>query len=135
VHAGEFGVILLMPRGNPLRLGVIRAPAANRQSDKVRFARDPSTITKVVTRRTTSSGGRLRAVLLMRRPETYATSIVTWWYFAAELVEKIEDEADLVDLRCPAGGGVLQHGEALVIRVRVKVVKASISAAELAGRP
>src|SRR5437870_1751760 len=54
--------------------------------------------------------------------------------FAADLIEEIEDEADLVHgsgLFCARG---LQHGEALAVGVQVKV-RAQPAVGELAGRP
>src|SRR6266849_8681418 len=54
--------------------------------------------------------------------------------FAAELVEEIEDEADLVHrsaLFCARG---LQHGETLAVGVQVKVIVVP-AVGELAGRP
>src|SRR5580704_5338411 len=55
--------------------------------------------------------------------------------FTADLVEEIEDEADLVHrsgLFCARG---LQHGEAFSVGVRVKVIEAQPALGELAGRP
>ncbi len=73
----------------------------------------------------------------MRRPETYAASILTWWYFAAELVKEIEDETDFVHRRCVAGRGGLQHSDALAIRVQSKIIVGEdlAKAGELARRP
>ena len=62
-----------------------------------------------------------RRFLIMPIWEVQAWSIPTGGDFTAELVEEIKDEADFVDWRGFASGGSLQHGEALAIRVHVKV--------------
>ncbi len=52
----------------------------------------------------------------------------------AELVQEIEDEADLVHLGGFSSAGGLQHSEALAIGVQVKI-KREAAAVELTGRP
>src|SRR5713226_3624569 len=64
-----------------------------------------------------------------------AASILAGRNFAAELVEEMEEEADLVHWRCLAGGGGLQHGKSLAVGVQVKVPAADSAVGKLAWRP
>src|ERR1700686_3046521 len=56
-------------------------------------------------------------------------------HFAAEFVEEIEDEADLVHRSILFRARGLQHGEALSVGVQVEVIEAQPAIGELAGRP
>ena len=49
-------------------------------------------------------------------------SILAGGDFASQLIEEIEDEADLVHFGGFSGAGGLQHGKARAIRVQVEVV-------------
>src|SRR5713226_1865946 len=64
-----------------------------------------------------------------------AASILAGRNFAAELIEEMEEEADLVHWRCLAGGGGLQHGKSLAVGVQVKVPAADSAVGKLAWRP
>src|SRR5579864_8971701 len=55
--------------------------------------------------------------------------------FAAELVEEIEDEADLVHRSSLFRARGLQHGEALAVGVQVKVIVGPYLCGELTRRP
>ena len=75
-----------------------------------------------VWRRSTSSFGRPGAVLRMRRPEARVASIFAGRDFAAEFVEKIKDEANLVHWRGLACGGTPQYDDALAAGLEIEVV-------------
>jgi hypothetical protein len=55
--------------------------------------------------------------------------------FAADLVEEIENEADLVYRTGLFRARGVQHRETLAVRMQVKVVGARAEVGELAGRP
>src|ERR1700739_3448082 len=59
---------------------------------------------------------------------------LSWRNFVTDLVEEIEDEADLVHRSSLFCARRLQHGEALAVWVQVKVIEAQ-EVGELAGRP
>ena len=61
-------------------------------------------------------------------------SILARGHLAAELVEEIEDESDLVHLGDFFGDAGLEHGKALAIRVQVKIARGS-TRVELTRRP
>src|SRR5712692_10347607 len=61
-------------------------------------------------------------------------SVPGGWGFAAQLVEEVEDEGDLIDRRSFGGSGCFQHGEALAIGMQIEIGGTG-QFGELPGRP